>query len=444
MNTILNLPHPVIGLSPMDGITDTAFRQITKKYGNPDILFTEFAHVMGMCFALHNTISTFFYEEIERPIVAQIFGNDPEYFYHAAKIVCALGFDGVDINMGCPAKNVASRGSGASLINNPELAKKIIVETKRGIADWVVDGRVTGLKPKAEKALELQVTSYRKRLETRDWRLEQIDIEVTPKNPPSKGVFEIPPLEGRLGGVKGETNKQNYDNNTTHYSLQTTNSPQPVNSLTRNTLTNLSNGQINLLGEKRIEIPVSVKTRIGYDKPITEQWIKFLSDQNPAWIAVHGRTLKQMYSGNANWDELRKAVECTNLPVLVNGDVKEYNDIKRILDYTGAYGVLIGRATFGNPFVFQPLSMNGEGGSDLSEPGEVGKNKLLLHILLEHAQLFLKYNLEPSQFVQMRKHFGWYVKGFDGAKEMREKLMMAKSLEEVERIVHANGETNLH
>jgi tRNA-dihydrouridine synthase B len=396
MNTILNLPQPVIGLSPMDGITDTAFRQITKKYGNPDIMFTEFAHVMGMCFALHNTISTFFYEEMERPIIAQIFGNEPEYFYHAAKIVCALGFDGVDINMGCPAKNVASRGSGASLINNPELAKKIIEETKRGVADWVADGRVTGLKPKVEKALELQVKSYRERLET----VAKGDLD-----PIGRDCRQRRPAEaGRL---------------------------EPVNSLTRNNLINnsLSNGQTNLLGKKRVEIPVSVKTRIGYDKPITETWIKFLSDQNPNWISVHGRTFKQMYSGNANWDELKKAVEITDLPVLVNGDVKEYEDIKKILDHTGAYGVLIGRATFGNPFVFKETG-------DLRL--ETREKDYLLSIMLEHTKLFIKYNSEPSQFVQMRKHFGWYVKGFDGAKEMREKLMLAKSLEEVERIVLVN------
>jgi tRNA-dihydrouridine synthase B len=411
MNTILNLPQPVIGLSPMDGITDTAFRQITKKYGNPDIMFTEFAHVMGMCFALHNTMSTFFYEEMERPIIAQIFGNEPEYFYHAAKIVCALGFDGVDINMGCPAKNVASRGSGASLINNPELAKKIIEETKRGVADWVADGRVTGLKPKVEKALELQVKSYRERLETRDLRLD-----VTPPNLPSRGGNFDAPLEGGFRGV-ASPNKE------------------PVNTLTRNNLinNNLSNGQINLLGKTRIALPVSVKTRIGYDKPITEAWIKFLSDQNPNWISVHGRTFKQMYSGNANWDELKKAVESTNLPILVNGDVKEYEDIKRILDHTGAYGVLIGRASFGNPFVFKETrDWRLETGA---KNYSLQTTNYLLSILLEHTKLFLKYNPEPSQFVQMRKHFGWYVKGFDGAKEMREKLMVAKCLEEVERIL---------
>ncbi|MDQ7021360.1 MAG: tRNA-dihydrouridine synthase family protein [Candidatus Dojkabacteria bacterium] len=111
-------------------------------------------------------------------------------------------------------------------------------------------------------------------------------------------------------------------------------------------------GRQNLIG-KCIEIPVSVKTRIGYDEPVTESWIKNLEKESPEWISIHGRTLKQMYGGGADWDELKKAVEITDIPIMTNGDVKEFSDIKKMLDHTGSIGVLVGRASFGNPWVFQ-------------------------------------------------------------------------------------------
>jgi tRNA-dihydrouridine synthase B len=276
---ILGLSYPVITLSPMDGVSDSAYRQITRKYSTlanggktaPDLMITEFTHVMGLCYAAENVLHHFKYQEMERPLIAQIYGAEPEYFYHAAKLVCALGFDGVDINMGCPAATVASSGAGAGLIRTPEKAKIIIEETKRGVADWVADGKVTGMKNKGYEYLMELIEEYR----------------------------------GRLVNSK------------------------------------LSGGQINLFGEKRVSIPVSVKTRIGYDEIITEKWIKHISDQKPYFISVHGRTLKQAYGGEANWDELKKAVEISEVPVLTNGDIKVYSDIKRMLEHTGSFGVQI-------------------------------------------------------------------------------------------------------
>src|SRR5690606_1077705 len=126
---------------------------ITAKYGHPDIMYTEFVNVMGLCIAGYNTLKELYYEEVERPIVGQIYGNDPEYFYHAAKIICALGFDGVDINMGCPAKNVANSGSGAALIKTPNLAIEIIAAVKQGVKDWTIDGKLSGLNEKTQTAV---------------------------------------------------------------------------------------------------------------------------------------------------------------------------------------------------------------------------------------------------------------------------------------------------
>lgn len=336
---IVNLAYPVIGLSPMDGVTDSAYRYITKKYGNPDIIFTEFTNVIGLSLAGHNVIKDFHYDNSQKPIVAQIYGKEPEYFYHAAKIACELDFTAVDINMGCPAKNVASSGSGAALIKTPELAKEIIAATKEGVKHWVENGELTGIPDKTRKAV------------------------------------------------------------------------------------NLLKSDIGVKIDKRKEIPVSVKTRIGYSEPITEWWIQELESESPAWITLHGRTLKQMYTGEANWLEIKKAVEITDIPILANGDVKTYDDYKRILEITGAYGALIGRGSYGNPWIFKGKNY---------EDVEI-KDKI--NVLIEHTKKFVEINSDPKAFVQMRKHFGWYIKGFDGAKEIREKLMRASSVEDVETIV---------
>jgi len=364
MGNILNLQQPLIGLAPMDGVSDDAFRHITKKYGNPDLIFTEFTNVMGLCIAGQNLLKAFEYDESQRPIIGQIYGKEPDYFYHAAKIICALGFDGVDINMGCPAKTVSSHGSGAGLIRTPDLAREIVAAVKKGVEDWVNNGELTGLSDKTFAAVESMIKKYRER----------------------------PAI------VSSE-----YQNDSLY-------------------------GRINLENTERHLVPVSVKTRIGYDIPITEQWIKNLDMTKPAWLTVHGRTLKQMYTGVANWDEIKKAVQSTDVPVLANGDVKNKEDLEKVLNLTGAYGALIGRATFGNPWVFKELRDNITQEISLQEK---------IKVLIEHSERFVEGNPEPRQFVQMRKHFGWYIKGFDGAKDVREKLMRSNSLEEVREILSA-------
>jgi len=104
------ITKPIIALSPMDGVTDAPFRFIAAKYGRPDIHFTEFTNVEGLSRNAAIMLDDFLYSEIERPVIAQIYGSEPESFYKVAVLVCELGFDGIDVNMGCPAKNVASRG----------------------------------------------------------------------------------------------------------------------------------------------------------------------------------------------------------------------------------------------------------------------------------------------------------------------------------------------
>lgn len=133
MNFWNKLPKPFFALAPMDGVTDTVFRQIIASVGRPDVFFTEFVPVDALLSkAKDRILRTLAYSKKEKPIVAQIWGYSPENFFKAAKIISKLGFYGIDINMGCPDKSVVKKGAGAALIKNPKLAKQIIEATIKG------------------------------------------------------------------------------------------------------------------------------------------------------------------------------------------------------------------------------------------------------------------------------------------------------------------------
>lgn len=130
------LKKPIIVLAPMANVTDAAFRRIIAKYGKPDVTWTEFVSCDGLCSAgLERLLPDFWFSESERPIVAQVFGATPENFFKTAQLVKKLGFDGIDINMGCPDRAVMKQGAGASLIKNPTLVKEIMAATKEGAGD---------------------------------------------------------------------------------------------------------------------------------------------------------------------------------------------------------------------------------------------------------------------------------------------------------------------
>ena len=140
------IPRPLLALSPMDGVTDFACRAMTAKYGRPDVLFTEFTTAEGLFYAPERILRDFEYSEIERPIVAQIYGHRPDDFYRATHVVCELGFDGVDINMGCPSKSVVQKNCGAKLITVPTLALDIIRATRQAVEDWAKGQALEDLK----------------------------------------------------------------------------------------------------------------------------------------------------------------------------------------------------------------------------------------------------------------------------------------------------------
>jgi nifR3 family TIM-barrel protein len=357
MNFWDRLPRPILGLSPMDGVTDAAFRRIVALQGRPDVTFTEFTHVHDVCRGPEFLLESLVYTEIERPIVAQLYGKDPALFYQAAHAVCELGFDGLDINMGCPSRNVAASGSGAGLIKTPDLALEIIRAARRGIEDWAggqsLEG--AGMKPARVEAL--------RRLQHRS----------------------------QLAGC-------------------------------------------------RDAIPLSVKTRLGYDTIIVERWMEHLLRERPSAISLHGRTLQQMYRGEADWGAIARAAEAvrgTGTLLLGNGDVQGVPDALRRIEETGVDGVLIGRATLGAPWIFRDKDAVREGGMRTSSSAPMPYTPSLASkfaILLEHARYF-EERFGALQFRRMRKHLGWYCKGFPRAAALRAAMFRVSSSADVEALL---------
>lgn len=334
-----DLPRPIIGLSPMDGVTDAAYRYIMDTHGHPSILMTEFIPVEGIAHGAVKLMSAFTYHKTDTPVIAQIYGVDIPSYYMSAFIVAEMGFSGLDINMGCPDKNVSKRGAGAGMIRQPQHGQNIICETKKAIADWA-EGR----------------------------KIEDVGL-------PNKIVRYVKDYVKARG-----------------------------------------------ITVKRRKIPVSVKTRIGVDKIVTEDWIKTLLEVEPANISLHGRTLKQLYSGQADWEEIGKAaalVRQTNTSILGNGDITSLADAHEKINTYNLDGVLIGRATYGNPWIFA---------------GREATPIERLNIAIEHVQAF--YDLTPElNFLSMRKHLAWYCKGIVNAAETRAKLMQVTSVDEVREIL---------
>jgi len=128
--------RPIIGLAPMAGVSDEPFRIMVAKYGEPDFVFTEFIWPEALLSMSEEALKNIVYSESERPIIVQIVGSDPGLFYKITPILCELGFDGIDINMGCPDKHILARGGGAALIKTPLLAKQLVEVVRQSVYDW--------------------------------------------------------------------------------------------------------------------------------------------------------------------------------------------------------------------------------------------------------------------------------------------------------------------
>lgn len=314
----------------MEDVTDAAFRRLiarmgklastrqdgTSWRGGPDVLFTEFTSADGLVLApeagKRTLLKKLEYAPEERPIVAQLFSAYPERMEAAAKMCADLGFDGIDINMGCPDKAIEKGGAGAALIKNPENARALIRAAKK-----------SGL-------------------------------------------------------------------------------------------------------------PVSVKTRIGYNTDELETWLPKILAENPVAVTLHARTRKEMSDVPAHWDRVKRAVEIRNhcqgetltrALIIGNGDVKDLDDARAKAAETGCDGVMLGRAIYGNPWLYRDLHNDGRPTSIIGPQEKVSA-------LIEHIKLFDTLLGDTANFATMKKHFKAYISGWDGAKDLRVQLMETQGAED--------------
>jgi tRNA-dihydrouridine synthase len=136
--------EPILVLAPMADVTDAAFRRVIAKYGKPDVIWTEFVSADGLVRAnpegKKKLLRDLLFDESERPIVAQLFSGNPEYMYTAAKLIRELGFDGLDINMGCPDKSIEKQGAGAAMMKDARRARAVIRAAMEGITAGLREG----------------------------------------------------------------------------------------------------------------------------------------------------------------------------------------------------------------------------------------------------------------------------------------------------------------
>lgn len=311
-----NENRPIYTLAPMADVTDIAFRTMIAKYGKPDVMWTEFVSCNGLMSAgREHLIKDLEYGEGERPIVAQLFTSDALNMEGAARLCMEMGYDGIDINMGCPVDLIGKQGAGAALIKNPELAKEIIRAAQRGV-----------------------------------------------------------------GG----------------------------------------------------KIPVSVKTRLGYNKIEYKAWLKEILSCDIPVLTLHLRTKKEMSLVPAHYeliDEISDYIKelSPETIFIINGDIKDVEHSVELYNKYKFDGVMIGRGMFGTPWLCQNINDNKNSLRSIKE-------KLI--IMLEHTKLFEEKLSPIKSFAIMKKHYKAYVNGFEGAKELREKLFEAKDYNEVKSITN--------
>ncbi len=311
------LTKPFFVMAPMADVTDPAYRRLIAESGKPDVTWTEFVSADGLYATRERKgmkddenplMRDFLYSTQERPIVAQIFGSNPETIAYAAKLAATLGFDGVDINMGCPDKTIEKQGAGAGMIKHMEDAPAIIRAAKE-----------SGL-------------------------------------------------------------------------------------------------------------PVSVKTRIGYNKEEMDVWLPILLQENIAALTVHLRTRKEMSLVPAHWELAPRVLALRNryapqTLLLGNGDVKTLAEARARVAQSGFDGVMLGRAIFGNPWAFTDRN-----------PEEITPQEKLeaLSILAGYFD-----EMRPKKsFHLLKKHFKAFVNGWPNAAELRNTLMNVNALEELRSVLN--------
>ena len=184
-----------------------------------------------------------------------------------------------------------------------------------------------------------------------------------------------------------------------------------------------------------ISTPVTVKIRSGWDeKNINAVSVaKKIEEAGAKAIAIHARTRSQGYSGNADWNIIKKVKETVNIPVIGNGDIKTIDDAKRMLEETKCDAIMIGRATLGNPWFIKECVEYIENGKIINKPTDKEK----IEMIKKHYNLLKKYTNEKTALLEIRTHALWYIKGIPNVKETKNKIVSAKTEEELLNIINS-------
>ncbi len=179
--------------------------------------------------------------------------------------------------------------------------------------------------------------------------------------------------------------------------------------------------------------PVTVKIRKGWDNNhiVAVQAAKIIEESGASAIIVHGRTREEYYTGKADWDIIKEVKQNVSIPVIGNGDIRNEEDAKTIFEQTGCDGIMIGRASLGNPWIFKQISHYLETGEKLPDTSNEEKYK----VILEHFSLLLDEKGEYTATREIRKHIAWYVKGMPNASEMRDKINSVETENEFKKIL---------
>ncbi len=180
-------------------------------------------------------------------------------------------------------------------------------------------------------------------------------------------------------------------------------------------------------------LPVTVKTRSGWDEPSRDPTgiALRMQDAGARAFTLHARTRTQMFTGQADWDEIARVTEALDIPVFGNGDIQSAEDIVRMRRHTGCAGVMVGRGAFGNPWLFRDAKAL-LAGRAVPEAPDAGER---FGVALEHARLALRLQGDTRRtMIEFRKHFGWYTKGLPYASDLRKRLFQVESLADAESI----------
>jgi nifR3 family TIM-barrel protein len=187
------------------------------------------------------------------------------------------------------------------------------------------------------------------------------------------------------------------------------------------------------------KIPITVKTRAGYDTMDNAVFevLDAVQQAGASALAIHARTRNQMFEGKANWEVIARLKQKAKIPIIGNGDVKSAHDAYRLFQETNCDGIMIGRGSMGAPWIFEEINHYLETGQPMSPPSL----KFRLGIALEQLKCSVEVKGARLGMLEMRKHLTHYLKGFEGARDMRQKLLTSddadwvmKTLEEI----HAN------